>query len=82
MPGGRGNPANIADALNEVQGSDVEQVADLLVMAIDNKEYEIVMTPGGMGQGFARCKGEDQKASFRHVICHAMNTGRTDWKAY
>ena len=79
MPGGRGTPDNIADALNEVQDSDVELTSEMLVMAMDNKEYIVVLSPLAIAKGIARCIDQPRKDALRHVVCHAMQGNFSDW---
>lgn len=80
MPGGgRGTAEAIADSLNIVEGDDINEAADLLVMAMDNKEYRAQLSPSSMARGLGICDGVERKKAYRHVICHAMQKSFADW---
>jgi|5B_taG_2_1085324.scaffolds.fasta_scaffold02515_14 hypothetical protein len=80
MPGGgRGTAEAIADSLNNVEDEDINQAGELLIMAMDSKEYRAQLSPGSITRGLAICEGSERKQAYRHVLCHAMQEGFADW---
>lgn len=80
MPGGgRGTAEAVAASLNAVECEDLQLTGDLLIMAMDNKEYRAQLSPGSLARGVSICEGTERKSAYRHVICHAMQNGFADW---
>jgi len=76
MPGGRGTPLQLADALNFPKH---KQIAKAIKMAMDNNEYIIQASLGTLGAGLDKCQHED---TFIDVWCHALETHKVDWSGY